>query len=236
MQKQQKFSANEKMSDLINENHSLLLVISRFGLSLGFGDKTVNEVCDLNGIDCATFLAVVNFLSEANFEVGNDYDTISLVSLIGYLKDSHAYFLDFKLPAIRNKLLSAVNAPDQSIPYEVIFMKFFDEYFSEVKKHMEYENKVVFPYVMKLLQGQKDTKYSISVFQERHNEIESKLVELKNILIKYYPAKGSNHLLTEVLFDILSCEIDLASHNKVEDYLFVPAIEDVERKNTPANE
>jgi regulator of cell morphogenesis and NO signaling len=117
MQKQQKFSANEKMSDLINENHSLLLVISRFGLSLGFGDKTVEEVCQLNGIDCATFLAVVNFLSEVNFEVGNDYENISIVTVIDYLKNSHVYFLDFKLPAIRNKLLEAINAPDQSIPY-----------------------------------------------------------------------------------------------------------------------
>jgi len=236
MQKQQKFSANEKMSDLINENHSLLLVISRFGLSLGFGDKTVKEVCDLSGIDWTTFLAVVNFLSEGNYEVGNDYESFSLISVIEYLKNSHAYFLDFKLPAIRNKLLAAINAPDQSIPYEVIFMKFFDEYFTEVKKHMEYENKVVFPYVLKLLTGKKDPKYSISIFQERHNEIDSKLVELKNILIKYYPAKGSNHLLTEVLFDILSCEKDLASHNQVEDYLFIPAIEDVERKNNLAND
>jgi len=221
---------------LINENHSLLLVISRFGLSLGFGDKTVKEVCDLSGIDWTTFLAVVNFLSEGNYEVGNDYESISLISVIEYLKNSHAYFLDFKLPAIRNKLLAAINAPDQSIPYEVIFMKFFDEYFTEVKKHMEYENKVVFPYVLKLLTGKKDPKYSISIFQERHNEIDSKLVELKNILIKYYPAKGSNHLLTEVLFDILSCEKDLASHNQVEDYLFIPAIEDVERKNNLAND
>jgi len=234
MQKQQKFIANDKMSDLIREDHSMLLVISRFGLSLGFGDKTVNEVCDVSGIDCTTFLAVVNFLSEGNFEVGITGENISIVSVINYLKNSHVYFLDFKLPAIRNKLLAAINAPDQSIPYEVVFMKFFDEYFSEVKKHMKYEDKVVFPYVLKLLTGEKDPKYSISVFRERHNQIESKLVELKNILIKYYPAKGSNYLLTEVLFDILSCETDLASHNHVEDYLFVPTIEEIELKNNPA--
>jgi len=230
MQKQQKFSANEKLSDLIREDHSLLLVISRFGLSLGFGDKTVKEVCEINGIDCNTFLAVVNFLSEGNFEVDNDTDTISVVSVVDYLKNAHTYFLNFKLPSIRNKLLDAVNASDQNIPYGVIFMKFFDEYVSEVRKHMEYEDKVVFPYVVKLQNGQKDLKYSISVFQERHNDIESKLIELKNILIKYFPAKGSNYLLTEVLFDILSCEIDLASHGQVEDYLFVPAIEAIERK------
>ena len=230
MQKQHKFSANDKLSDLIREDHSLLLVISRFGLSLGFGDKTVKEVCETNGIDYNTFLAVVNFLSEGNFEVDTDYDTISIVSVVVYLKNAHTYFLDFKLPAIRNKLLDAVNTSDQNIPYGALFMKFFDEYFTEVRKHMEYEDKVVFPYVVKLQNGQKDLKYHISVFQERHNDIESKLIELKNILIKYYPAKGSNYLLTEVLFDILSCEIDLVSHSQVEDFLFVPAIEAFERK------
>ncbi|MDD5186101.1 MAG: hemerythrin domain-containing protein, partial [Paludibacter sp.] len=230
MQKQQKFSANEKLSRLIHEDHSLLMVISRFGLSLGFGDKTVKEVCESSGIDCDTFLAVVNFLSEENFEVDNVNENISIVSIVDYLKNAHSYFLSFKLPAIRNKLLEAVNVNDENIPYGIIFMKFFDEYVSEVQKHMEYEDKVVFPYVLQLIKGENDPRYSISIFQDRHNEIDSKLEELKNILIKYYPAKGSNHLLTEVLFDILSCEIDIVSHNRVEDYLFVPTIEAIERK------
>jgi regulator of cell morphogenesis and NO signaling len=234
MQKQQKFSEHEKMNDLINENHSLLLVISRFGLSLGFGDQTVKEVCDANEVDVKTFLAVVNFISEGNFEVDHAYEDISVVSVIDYLKNAHSYFLDFKLPIIRSKLIEAVNNQDKNIPYESIFLQFFDEYVLEVKKHMEYEDKVVFRYALRVLKGEIDSHYSISVFQDRHNEIDSKLVELKNILIKYYPAKGNNHLLTEVLFDIFSCEIDLASHNQVEDYLFIPAVEVLERKNSSA--
>jgi regulator of cell morphogenesis and NO signaling len=230
MQNQHKFSINDKMSNLIKEDHSLLLVISRFGLSLGFGDKTVKEVCDLSGIDSYTFLAVVNFLSEENFEVGSVDEKVSIVGIINYLKSAHDYFLDFKLPAIRNKLLQAVDVSDSKIPYSALFIQFFDEYFSEVRKHMEYEDKVVFPYVLLLISGKTEKKYKISVFQERHNEIDSKLEELKNILIKYYPAEVSNHLLTEVLFDILSCEVDIVSHNRVEDYLFVPAVESVERR------
>lgn len=225
-----KFSANHKMSDLINENHSLLLVISRFGLHLGFGNKTVCEVCETNGIDCITFLAVVNFLSEENFEVDNAYENISIDTVVDYLKNAHTYFLDFKLPAIRNKLIEAVNQPEQNLPYGLIFMKFFDEYVEEVQKHMDYEDSTVFKYAKQLAKGQIDNKYSIAVFRKRHNEIDSKLEDLKNILIKYYPDKGSNHLLTEVLFDILSCEIDIMSHNKVEDYFFIPAVEAIERK------
>ena len=54
--------------------------------------------------------------------------------------------------------------------------------------------------------------------------------ELKNIIIKYYPAGGNDYLLNAVLFDIFSCEQDLASHCRVEDYLFVPAVLRLEKE------
>jgi len=76
------------------------LVISRFGLSLGFGDHTVREVCEDNAIDCNTFLALVNFLTEGDFEIDYEYGDISIVSVINYLKNAHTYFLEFKLPQL----------------------------------------------------------------------------------------------------------------------------------------
>ncbi len=230
MLQQHKFSAYTRMNDLINEDSSLLSTISRFGISLGFGDKTVKEACEANHIDCNTFLGVVNFLSEGNMEVSETYNNISIESVINYLKNAHSYFLEYKLPSLRTKLIEAVDSSDQSIPYRVIFMKYFDEYFDEVKKHMEYEDKTVFPYVMELLSGIKHKNYQISIFEEHHSDVDSKLAELKNILVKYYPAKGINYMLNDVLFDLLWCEKDLAAHNQVEDFFFVPVIEAIEQK------
>lgn len=231
MFKHHKFSESSKMIDLINENHSLLLVISRFGFSLGFGNQTVKEVCIANEIDCNTFLMVVNFLTEGTFEIDWDNEDISIVALINYLKNAHNYFHEIKFPSIRKKLIDAVNNNNQNLAYGSIFLRFFDEYVAEVKKHTEYENKVVFRYAIKLLNGETDLHYTISVFKNRHNEIDSKLSELKNILIKYYPAQSNSHLLTEVLFDIFSCEQDLTTHNQVEDYLFIPTVEALEQRN-----
>ena len=227
------FTANDKMSYIINNNHSLLLVISRFDLSLGFGDKTVKEVCKVNGIDTASFLAVVNFLSENEHDLSNTYESVELNSVIRYLKNAHSYFLDYKLPSIRAKLLQVVDSASGNAPFKEIFLNFFDDYFLEVKKHMDYENNVVFPYVVQLFDGQRNSHYNISVFEQKHDQIDSKMIDLKNILLKYYPAKGSNHLLTEVLFDIYECEKDLASHNNIEDLLFVPAIKVLEQKTAP---
>ena len=229
MNGQHKYRATDKMSDLICDNYSLLMVMSRFGLSLGFGDKSVKDVCETQGVDCRTFLAVANFISEGQLLYEAQEDAFSLSALMEYLKRAHTYFLDFNLPAIRRKLIEAIDCSD-SDGVAFLILKFFDEYAREVRKHMEYENQAVFTYVGKLLRGEADDSYDIRTFASKHNQIDTKLKELKNIIIKYYPEKVNNNLLNAVLFDIFNCEQDLASHCQVEDCMFVPAVEQMERR------
>ncbi|MBO5250974.1 MAG: helix-turn-helix transcriptional regulator [Bacteroidaceae bacterium] len=223
------YSPTDKMGDLICDNYSLLQVMSRFDLPLGFGDYSVEEVCKSNSVDCRTFLAVVNFINKGYSRTSFALEDISIQSLMNYLKKAHHYFLDFQLPNIRRKLLEAI---DCSMDNDVTFLilRFFDGYVQEVRKHMNYEDMYVFTYVEHLLQGQKDEEYCIDMFVRHHDHIDEKLTELKNSIIKYYPANQNAHVMNAVLFDIFNCEKDLASHNKVEDYLFVPAVLHLEKE------
>ena len=228
MDKLHKYRATDRMADLISDNFSLLMVMSRFGLKLGFADKTVNDVCQEQGVDCPTFLAVANFISEGNLTYVDD-EQISLTSLMDYLKNAHTYFLDFNLPTIRRKLIEALDFSAAN-DVDVLVLKFFDDYAKEVKRHMEHENKWVFKYVDQLLQGNTSNKYRIVDYSSKHNQIDTKLKELKNIIIKYYPEDGNNNLMNSVLFDIFNCEQDLITHCDVEDYMFVPAVMRLEKQ------
>ena len=58
-----KYTATDRLCDLIDDNFKLLMVMSRFGISLGFGEKSVKEVCEAENVDCDTFLAVANIIS-----------------------------------------------------------------------------------------------------------------------------------------------------------------------------
>lgn len=178
MNEQHKYRATDKMSDLICDNYSLLMVMSRFGLSLGFGDKSVKDVCEAQHVDYRTFLAVANFISEEQYSYSADNDSFSIPALMDYLKRAHTYFLDFNLPAMRRKLIEAIDCSrDNDVAY--LILKFFDEYAKEVRRHMEYENKAVFTYVEQLLQGRLSDEYSIATFASKHNQIDTKLKELK---------------------------------------------------------
>ena len=207
MYKKGLYRETDKMSDLICENYPMVLVMSRFGIALGFGEKSIGEVNFLTG----EVQGLTDEISRA----------LSLETLIRYLHNAHDYFLAFRLPNMRRKLNEAISICPEDVAF--VIRRFFDEYAEEVNKHMTYEEKVVFPYVRDLLNGKVSDKYNISIFRKRHEQIDQKLSDLKNILIKYYPGEGG-HLLNSVLFDLFTTEEDLVSHSLVEDNLFVPSI------------
>jgi len=218
------YKLTDKMRDLVKDNSALILVMGRFGISLGFGDKSVREVCRMHHVNENTFLEVVNFVSSKDY----NYESVSLPSLIGYLKQAHEYYLDFNLPNIRRKLIEAIDCSGTD-ELAMLILKFYDEYVTEVRKHMEYENDVVFSYVEQLSQGFLNRNFTISNFAGKHTPIGYKLKELKDIIIRYYPEKN-NYQLNQVLLEIILSEQDLTSHCMIEDKLFVPAVKLIEQQ------
>ena len=222
-----KYESQDRMGDLICDNYPMLLVLSRFGMSLGFGEQSIGEVCKSNNVDVKTFLAVVNLLIDDSEKIPKIIDAeISIPALIKYLCNSHKYFVEFRLPLIRQELVNALG--DNKNDVNLVIIKYYDEYVYEVNRHITYEERKVFKYVESLIDTNVSNKYNIEIFSKRHDDVECKLSELKDIIIKYYPNSSSNEL-NSVLFDIFSCAKDLESHNRVENALFIPAIKELER-------
>lgn len=113
------YKSGDKMCDIIRDEHRLLQAMSRFCIPLGVGDRTVNEVCEENGVDVNTFLAVANYIKFGDESADRSLGSVSIPALMSYLKNAHDYFLNFQLPRIRRKLIEAV---DCSMKNEVAFL------------------------------------------------------------------------------------------------------------------
>lgn len=227
MKNHKMYEASDKMISLIADNYSLLQSLGSFGINLGFGDKTVEETCKDNGVDTYTFLAIVNFTINGHVSYDNT-QRLSVPTLLHYLEASHVYFLDFQLPFIRKELLDAINKDDS---LGMLIMSLYDEYAREVRKHMKYEEKTLFPYVKSLIEGILPDNYSVDTFSKHHSAADNKLKELKNIIIKYLPTDMlRNNILMAALHDIYNNEEWLNLHAQVEDNIFTPAIRHLEQR------
>lgn len=212
------------MRDIIADNGLLLMALSRFGISLGFGDNTVRDVCRASGVDCDTFLAVVNFISGKPHQAYS----VSLPALTDYLKQAHTYFLQYVLPGIRHRLIETIST-GVSGDVSFLILKFFDEYVEEVRRHMEYEDTTVFRYVEALSRGEKPEGFSLDTFIAAHQPVAQKLKEMKEIFICHFHTDGERvDRLNSVLFEIMTTERDIDMHCRVEDRLFVPAVRELQ--------
>ena len=108
MRNQKIYEADDKMISLIRDNYNLLQSLGSFGINLGFGDKTVRETCQDNDVDTNTFLAIVNLTINGNTNIANE-ESLSVPTLLHYLKASHVYYLGFQLPFIRRELEEAID-------------------------------------------------------------------------------------------------------------------------------
>ena len=223
------YKSTDKLSFVIANDYRLLQVMSRFGISLGFGEKTINEVCRQCGVDADTFLTIINYVKDGADNRPQHVEFVKVNSVLAYLKRTHAYFLGYLFPNIRFHLLNAI---DCSVQNEIAFLvlKFFDEYVEEVRTHMEYEESTVYAYVQKLLDGEFVSIDSSHLLSRHHEAIESKLKELKNLFMQYYPQTEINEKLNAVIVSIYQAEEELSIHSLVEDNIFLPAVKRLEHQ------
>ena len=204
------YKATDKICELMAHEEDAIQIISRFGLEMGVGEQTIEQVCDAHGVHTPTFLAIVNYKVFHQRAIPEDID---LPTLQRYLKNAHTYFLDFRLPRLRRALIEAIIPADPTTKIPGLILRCYDEFVEEIRTHIAHENEGLFE-------------------EHEHDDerITGKLTEIKNLIIKYYPTKPTStegtvtYTLISVMSDLWHTEQDFADHCAIEDDILRPAL------------
>jgi regulator of cell morphogenesis and NO signaling len=223
-----------KIADIIIGNPYLLLMMEHFEINFEVREKTIRQICCELNISTELFLTVANLFNGFKPSLASDYSSGNIRAIIKYLENSHRYYLNEKYPQIR-QYIDDINKINNHA--EILMLgKFFDKYFIEVSEHLDYENDVVFPYVLDLdsqLTSNKQTTdvhgYSVTEYRLHHDDIEEKLTDLKNLLIKYMPQKEDQQIRRKLLLCLFELEYDLSIHSQIEESILIPLVEKMEQ-------
>jgi regulator of cell morphogenesis and NO signaling len=230
-------SASTRLADIIIQDKRAMLLFPRFGIELGFGDRTVKQICQEQQINTNFFLLMVNVFLNKNYFPDRKLKNVDVDMLLSYLENSHRYYLEEKIPYLENLLEEFKKQVNH--PATAQLEKFFRQYILEVKEHLAYEDQTAFPYVSSLSEQIKNNKadlsaidYHIGVFEERHDNVEEKLIDLKSLLIKYFPPSNDRYIRIRILNELMDFEEDLINHARIEDKVLIPIVEQLEKKVT----
>jgi regulator of cell morphogenesis and NO signaling len=222
------FSKDTKFAELMTDDRRLLQLLPRFGIGLGFGDRNVDQVCQMNQVNTSLFLMICEIYSDGSFKPEkHELQRIDMSDLLSYLKASHLYYLDERFPHIEEHLQRIIDACGQK--YGPMLSHFYDEYKQEVMRHIKYyEEEVVFPYIEALLNGQRTDSYKIDEFEHNHTNIQDTLDDMMNILLKYLPGDILPKERIEISHDIIELSDDLNRHSLIEERILIPCVESLE--------
>lgn len=227
------FTKEDKMSALIMAEINLLPVMSRFNMKLGFKEKTIGELCTSCGVNADFFLAIANtYINEDYFSERKLLDFSPLL-LLSYLKQTHRYYTEHVIPKIEHLLSQAIaNRCRENSNMELIH-SFFQQYKTELLLHFEQEETETFPYIEYLSTHQQyppDNANRIYDYGQVHTDVEAKLSDLKNLVIKYLDADYDINHMNDFLHTLYHFEQDLNDHARIEDSILVKQVIELERK------
>lgn len=225
------FTETDKMVFLIQSNHHLLPVIHRFGLRLGFRNKTVEELCLEYHIDTAFFLAIVNTFHNKNYFPEKKLLSFSPLLIIDYLKKTHGYYISYSLPQIE-QLMHQLQLSASGQNKE---MKMIEEFYLTYKKklllHIQDEEEKVFPFVEELVHNPEvaKSKNFNPNFEEEHQHVDFELDDLKNLILKYISPVYDELVCNKLLDEIYRFEKDIHDHSRIEDAILIPQVQQLQK-------
>jgi len=224
-----------KLADVLFQNYTLLPVISRFNIKLGFGDKSVLEVCRETDVNIDFFLEITNSYVDEDYIPQKELNSFPISLIVQYLKKTHQYYLEEKIPEIEQNIHLVIKSQKTSNDKFKLVENFFTEYKKELTNHIFREESNVHPYVIEIETSFQNNiisnnlrnrikKYSINDFASEHDNVEEKLFDLKKIIIQYLPPCNSSGLCNTILIELFRLEKDLNAHASLEDKVLIPKV------------
>jgi len=237
--KQMLIDQDMKMADVVLHDPTLVPIINRFGVHLGLGDQSIREICRKHDLHLQFFITILNAFHDKLYFPKEQLQSFPAKLIIGYLQKAHHYFLDEKIPEIAGLIKEAILEADVNKKKYAVIEKFLLHYRDEFTRHIEREEKKVFPYILKLESAmeQKDAQkgidellkeYPIAAYQAEHEDVEEKIFDLKNIIVRHLPTPNNDRLWYQILREIFTLEKELNEHARIEDLILIPKVKTME--------
>jgi regulator of cell morphogenesis and NO signaling len=232
-------TVNTRMADILDYNINILSIFKRLGIKLGFQERTIAEVCRQYQVDTPFFLEITKFFLAKEQFTADSLSEFKVSTIVTYLQKTHDYYINYTFPLI-SSLIEKLLASNFERKDLTLVRKFFISYHNEFVKHIEKEEKDVFPYILELEKAflQKNSspdiiklikKQSIVLYAKDHDNVDEKLNDLRNILIKYLPPLPNEDTVHSILFELYDLERDVKEHTIIEDKILVPRVSDIEQ-------
>ncbi|PIE84203.1 MAG: hypothetical protein CSA07_03090 [Bacteroidia bacterium] len=221
---------NTRAADVIIAHPGTILIFERLGLPLTLQDMTLEQVAQEHAVSPALLINLLHLALHRKPKDLNELRPQDAMTIIAYLLRSHEYYRLEVVPRIV-QLIQVFRSERESSGMPLL-EQFFSAYVQEVDAHFDYEDQTAFPYIEHLLRTGKPMQadYSIEQYTQHHSDIQEKLDDLKELLVRYLPAPSISPTLRQLILAVTDFGDDMLNHSAIENEILVPLVQKEEQR------
>ncbi len=232
-------SKTTSVHDIIAGNKALESVIERLGFEKRNLHFRLEDLCLLHNTDADFVILVIKAFSEGVSFPADELKSFSLELTLDYLKKTHNFYLNKKIPEIELSFASMCRDFSYSHPQLLILAKLFMDYKKDLVEHIDDEEYVLFPYIEELIKVKQKGKsvralgldrYSIENFHDEHHHEEEILTQIRETIEARFRKNRVPMPFRIFLNQIEMLEIDLLIHARIEDEVLIPLARGLEKE------
>lgn len=229
------------IGDIVRVNFKAAQVFEKNRIDFCCGGQiTLSEACNKSDTDMNELIPELELLVQLNDPDSKYLDGLELDALSEYVVKRHHTYVSENIPFLKEKLhkLCEVHGPEHSELFDVA--KLFSEGAENLTMHMQKEENILFPYIVKLVQMKKSGNIEpnavggvmdpINVMIAEHQVEGERFEKISQISQNYTPpADGCNTY--QVTYKILhEFEQDLHRHIHIENNILFKKAEELEKE------
>ncbi|NLZ94585.1 MAG: LuxR family transcriptional regulator [Bacteroidales bacterium] len=188
------------LSELLAHHHILIPIVNRFGIKLGVGDKTIEDICEEQDLNVDFILVILNVYLNENYISDKILAQFDLKPIANYFNETIQNYLHSLVPNIEKHLHAFIALSDSNNVELKALQKVFYQFKEELVLHLEKGLEHKGPYPHELLR------------------------DIKSMLIKHVSGNFNQNLCYAVIFSVGSLEDDLIIHNRLRDSVLIPKL------------
>ena len=229
-----------KLADILIRNYTLIPVILRFNISLGTGDRTINEVCKETGINFGLLLTILNLLDDNDYTITEKMNPYNVLPMMDYLRTTYEDYLQAQALNIERHIDRLIASAKPSSNDLQLLRSLFMEYKQELSALIEKEGEEIFPHILNVYELFYSPEYiscdspinwtSVRKIGYKYDTVNEKLRDLNNLMIKYLKGNYDENIFYAVIFSLNRLKEDMAGTQRLEERILQPIVMRMEKE------
>ncbi len=228
------------VGQIVKDDYRTAQVFQKYKLDFCCGGgHTIEEACKKKGVDFEQVVRELEAIGQ-NGTKENNYNQWSLDFLVDYIVNNHHKFTRSKLPEIGKyaKKVAAVHGKRHEELNEIYYE--FTMLHTEIFNHLDKEERILFPYIKKLVEAEKNGRKPekpefeeaanpIAMMEEEHDEAGTSMAKIRRLSNDFTPPEDACTTYRLLYQNLEGFEKDLHKHVHLENNILFPKALELEK-------